>query len=244
MRVSWSVYELFSQAIIGYIIWEYLGKSMNFSATHIWLHSMRVSRSVYELFSQATFGYIRWGYLRQSMNFSAKPHLVTVHESIMVNLRTFQPSHIWVHSMRVSWSVYELFSQATFGYIRWEYLGQSMSFSAKPHLVTFDESILVSPWTFQPSHIWLHSMRVSWSVYELFSQAIFGYFPCEYLGQSMNFSAKPYLVIFDESILAQVFNLDFVFLKSLSALSFYIIVISPLASFSHRLASMVFYWWQ
>ena len=66
---------------------------------------------------------------------------------------------IWLHSMRVSWSVYELFSQPSY----------------KPHWVTVHENILVSQWTFQMIILWTS----------------FGHIPWEYLGQSMNFLANP-----------------------------------------------------
>ena len=149
-----------------------------------------------------------------------KHYFVTFHESILVNQRTFQltpvltsfgsiskeylgqPTNfqadsfmnlIWSHFKRVSWSVHELFSWPLY----------------RPHLVSFQDSILVNQRTFQLTPvltsfgpiskeylgqltnfsadscinlIWSHFKRVSWSAYELFNWTLY----------------KPHLVTFPE----------------------------------------------
>ena len=66
---------------------------------------------------------------------------------------------IWSHSMRVSWSAYELCSwplYTSFGYILWKYLGRHMKFLAHPcilQLVKFCESILEVMFPYRPLHM-------------------------------------------------------------------------------------------
>ena len=84
--------------------------------------------------------------------------------------------------------------------------------SLKPHWVLFNESILVSLWTFLPTLktlIGSYALRVSWSVYELLCQPIWTTFGPIPRGQSMNFSSnshEPHWVIFHESILVSLWT--------------------------------------
>ena len=84
---------------------------------------------------QTSFEHIPWEYLGQPMNFSADPCMEL----------------IWSHSMRVSWSAYELFGWPLY----------------KPHMVAFHESMLVSLWTF---HTRFHFMNFLYPHINLFKK--------------------------------------------------------------------------